>query len=130
MAAYGITVYSRVYLPMEEGDDEPTLIKESSESWSTEDFDSVRDDLGDWFGDAWVSCSPVPTAVAMIRSGKQTNFYASGYSSGPGWSPNGWYLMEDYVHPYTQTREERTLHLTGFSEIQQRVIYRLALRKS
>ncbi|MFF4777667.1 hypothetical protein ACFY05_33050 [Microtetraspora fusca] len=46
------------------------------------------------------------------------------YSSHPDWQPNGWYSAETYTNPYSGDREEKTLHLKGFSEAESREIHR------
>jgi hypothetical protein len=61
----------------------------------------------------------VEAAVEGIRSeGCETQ-----YSSEPHWQPAGWYASQPYTHPHTDAREEKTLHLEGFTERESRAIH-------
>jgi hypothetical protein len=61
----------------------------------------------------------VEAAVDGIRSeGCETD-----YSSDPDWQPAGWYAAQTYTNPHTSAREEKTLHLDGFTEAESRAIH-------
>lgn len=48
--------------------------------------------------------------------------YVSEASNYP-WQPGSWYSEETYIHPYTGEREEKTYHLTGFTNEEQAEIW-------
>ena len=127
-----ITIHTSVFLPWEEWEDEPTL----KDSYS-EDFDTAEylDDLGDWSEDAhwnddleWIGTWVLATdvyAAAQLLNGHGHYFYTSETSASPTDGTHVWYIEETDIDNYTGEHRERTAHLSGFTENEQREIYAL-----
>jgi hypothetical protein len=125
-----ITIHTTEYYVWQDDEDEPR----EKDSWS-EDFDpeDYREDLGDydenagfdddgeWHGD-WIPATTVAAAIELL-TGHGCNFYASECSASPTDGVNVWYIEETEIHPYTDERTEKTAHLYGFTEDEQRAIY-------
>jgi hypothetical protein len=95
-----VTVYTTTYDPWEEGQDEPVKNGESTDVYPC----GGDDDL-----------SPAEQAAEVMQ-------YVVEASNDP-WRPGSWYSEEAYIHPYTGEREEKTYHLAGFTDNEQRVIW-------
>lgn len=131
-----ITIHTSEYHVWEEGEDEPNLKDSYSEDFDTADY---TEDLGDWSADAdwnddgewegaWIPATDV-YAAAQLLSGHGCNFYASETSASPTDGVNVWYIEETDIDNYTGERTEKTAHLSGFTEDEQREIYRLVMDK-
>jgi len=94
-----VSIYTVIYAPWGEGDDEPEKIP------TDEDVRVLTADDGD---DPDEEPESLVTIVAdyMLREG------AWEFSSSPGWHQHGWWSAEPYEHPYTGEREEKTFHLS------------------
>lgn len=117
-----ITVYTTFYAKMVEGDDEPQKTGERTDEYVISVYSDVH---GDWSDDEtkWIPAGIVETAVHILTDGQSGMLYASEASATPASGNNIWYSEETYKHPYTGERTERTAHLSGFSEDEQRAVY-------
>jgi len=131
-----ITVYTSKFDPWENGEDEPNLNDSYSEDFHTADY---LEDLGDWSEDSgfddgeewhgtWIPATDV-YAAAHLLNGHGRNFYASETSAEPTDGVKVWYVEETYIHAYTGERTEKTAHLYGFTEDEQREIYALVMNR-
>jgi hypothetical protein len=131
-----ITIHASEFHVWEEGEDEPRLKMQYSEDFDTADYtedlgdwsdDSDHDENGEWHG-TWIPATDV-YAAAQLLTGHGNEFYASETSAEPTDGVNVWYIQETDTHVYTGKRTEKTAHLSGFTEDEQRQIYAMVMDK-
>lgn len=126
-----ITIHTTRYNKWEEGEDEPTVKDQQTDEYDTDDY---TEDLGDWSDNAewddegnwsgeWIPATSVAAAVEMLI-GHGTQFWAQETSAEPTDGVNVWYSRSEH-DVYTDALTEQTAHLSGFTEDEQREIYRL-----
>jgi hypothetical protein len=108
-----IRVYRNWTVWENEGDDEPTTVKESEET-----YDCVPDEI-----DRSEGLTVVDLAVAVL----ETKLYVTEPSSSPGFHPGIWYsacLGPDHSWGMGGADEDLTAHLEGFNEDELRAIWK------
>jgi len=120
---HSIVVYTTVYQPWEEGDDQPDSETDDGEVFSAEpdEYDiEVAEEMR--HGDNPLSSISLAAAIKAALIILEHGFVEP--SSYPGFHPHMWYTTSDPDENYrTGERTERSFHLHGWTEAEERAVY-------
>lgn len=120
---HSIVVYTTVWQPWEEGDDEPDHETDEGDVVSAEpdeyDIEEAEETRHQDSALSAVSMAAVQRAAKIIL---EHGFVEP--SAGPGFSPHLWYTTSDMDEDYrTGERTESSFHLHGWTEEEERAVY-------
>jgi hypothetical protein len=122
MSEREIQIYRKFYMPDAVQDGEITEYTNQEEvTHDSEWIEDTRDYLGTSNDDdtEWYKASVVEAAVKLLN-----DEYVTEPSSYPEWSPGTWYSGSRTYDNYSGEMEDVSVHLRGFTEDEEREIYR------